>query len=118
MTQRAEPASRFPQVVAWISLGLALALFFGNTVGAVRERGQLRAAEQELKDLQESYDAYILEARARTPGSHPAREDDLQALLVAIDRLDLVPAELLQRYPEQPAPDANAKPAAPKVTDR
>jgi hypothetical protein len=93
---RAAGVSAFPQVVAWASLGLALLLFFGNTVPAVRERAALRATAADLERLRARYDEALLQP---VPGTQGAPEDDLESVLVAIDRIGWTPAELLRAYP-------------------
>lgn len=109
----AEPESSFPQWVAWSSLVLALALFFGNTVGAVRERNRLRALGADLHQLRQRYDEALLATRPASPTSSA----DLQTLLVAIDQLGLTPAELLASWPE-PASDNGANPSSRGSTRR
>lgn len=104
---RAEAPSHFPWWVAVGSLVAVLWLFAGNTVPALRERQQLRAYADELAALRRSYDTAIQEARL---GLGPGAHHDLQALLVAIDRLGFTPSELCLAYPEAgataPADDA------------
>jgi hypothetical protein len=104
---RAAGVSLFPPVVAWGSLALALLLFFGNTVPAVRERAALRATAVELQQLRSRYDAALADALPGTPGAG-APPEDLQSVLVAIDRIGWTPAELLRAYPApaEPGPDA------------
>ena len=99
--------SMFPQVVAWLGLAAALLLFFGNTVPAVRERKELSATAADLRELRRQYDVAIQHAQAGTPGC--AGEQDLQSVLVAIDRIGWTPAELLACYPEP----ASSEPSAP-----
>src|SRR5262245_17077566 len=89
----------FPQIVAWCSLVIALLLFFGNTTGAVRERALLRATATDLQRLRTRLD----EAIAHTQPGRPSGEDDLQSVLIAIDRIGWTPQELLQAYPEPAA---------------
>ncbi len=97
--------TQFPRVVAWLGLALAVVLFLSNTVPAVRERQQLRATATDLQRLRHQYDAAIAHATAAMPG--PAGEQDLQAVLVAIDRIGWTPPELLRCYPEAtPLPTA------------
>jgi hypothetical protein len=104
-TSRNNDESQFPRVVAWFGLALAVVLFLSNTVPAVRERQQLRATATDLQRLRQQYDAAIAHATAAMPG--PAGEQDLQSVLVAIDRIGWTPAELLRCYPEAtPAPAA------------
>ena len=93
----------FPFWVAWISLGLALVLFFANTVPALRERDGLREVDRELADLRQRYEDAI---RERHVGAGHASEYDLQSLLVAIDQLGFTPRELCAAYP--PADDEAA----------
>lgn len=105
--------SSFPQIVAWCSLVLALLLFFTSTTPALRERATLRATAADLQSLRTRLEDAIAHA---LPGTPQARkdEDDLQSVLVAIDRIGWTPAELLQSYPEpirrgapsEPEPDA------------
>lgn len=102
--------TRFPWVVAWIGLAVAVVLFFSNTVPAVRERGELRATAADLQTLRQQYDAAIAHATAALPG--PKGEQDLQSILVAIDRIGWTPAELLRCYPEPPP--VETQPADPE----
>lgn len=98
--------THFPRIVAWLALAAAVALFLRNTVPALRERAELRARADEFAELRAQYDAAIAHATAAMPGS-PGQ--DLQAVLVAIDRIGWTPAELLHNYPELPAsPGADA----------
>lgn len=102
---RNDDETQFPRVVAWFSLALAVALFVSNIVPAVRERQQLRATATDLQELRRQYDAAIAHATAAMPG--PGGEQDLQSVLVAIDRIGWTPSELLRCYPEStPTPDA------------
>jgi hypothetical protein len=103
MSRTPEAPSRFPWWVAAGSLAFALWLFFGNTVPAVRERQELHAHADELRELRDSYDRAIQEARL---GVGPNAHYDLQALLVAIDRCGFTPHELCAAYPERAAPGA------------
>jgi hypothetical protein len=106
MTREAkDSSSSFPYWVALSSLGVALWLFFANAVPAVQERAELEGLGNDLVQLRQSYDEAIHEARL---GRGSATRQDLQALLVAIDRLGLTPAELCALHPEQPAPDTQA----------
>jgi hypothetical protein len=95
--------SSFPQWVAWISLVTAIVLFFGNTVPGVREREGLRHASADLRDLRARYDRALEFARPGTPGATGERED-LQTLLVAIDRLGWTPQELIAQFPAEQTP--------------
>ncbi len=100
-----ETSSSFPAWVALASLGVASWLWFANAVPAARERTELRALADHFEDLRRQYDAAIAEARlARGPNAH----QDLQGLLVAIDRLGLTPAELCATFPERPAQPTDA----------
>lgn len=92
-----ESDSPFPQVVAWLGLAIALLLFCGNTVPALRDRAELRATASDLQLLRSQYDAAIAHAIAGTPGA--SGQQDLQSVLVAIDRIGWTPAELLSCYP-------------------
>lgn len=96
MTARVAESS-FPQVVAWLGLALALLLFCGNTVPALREHKELRATAIDLRLLRQQYDAAIAHAASGTPGG--GAQPDLQSVLVAIDRIGWTPAELLSCYP-------------------
>ncbi|MBL8730720.1 MAG: hypothetical protein JNM25_20040 [Planctomycetes bacterium] len=122
MTREAkDSSSSFPYWVALSSLGVALWLFFANAVPAVQERAELEQLGSDLEQLRQSYDTAIHEARLAR-GS--ATRQDLQALLVAIDRLGLTPAELCTLHPEPPppadgvadgSPDAAAAPRGPRT---
>lgn len=108
-----DDGNSFPQIVAWVGLVLALLLFFGNTVPAVRERNELRATADELKELRRRYDAAIEHARA---GTSFGDRENLQSVLVAIDRIGWTPAELLACYPpdeESPAPAPGSEGSSP-----
>ncbi len=95
----AEARSHFPHWVALGSLAFVLWLFFANTVPALRERNELQAHEQSLRQLRADYDAAIEQARL---GTGPDAHYDLQALLVAIDQCGFTPAELCAAYPQRP----------------
>ncbi len=86
----------FPAVVAGACTAVAVFLYFGNTVDAKRERENLLRIEREVQELTTRYGDKILAERAAA-GVDLAR--DPQALLSAIDRLDLTPEELLREYP-------------------
>lgn len=105
--------TRFPWVVAWIGLAVAVVLFFSNTVPAVRERGELRATAADLQNLRQQYDAAIAHATAALPG--PKGEQDLQSILVAIDRIGWTPAELLRCYPEPPPVETQKEDTEPAL---
>jgi hypothetical protein len=111
--------SSFPQWVAWGSLVLALALFFGNTTDAIREQDDLARLRTEIQNRRAEYDSALQRALPGTPGLS-GEQDDLQALLVAIDRLGHTPAELLLQYPEPApvAPPENEEPPAAEPTGR
>ncbi|MBX3463350.1 MAG: hypothetical protein KF830_09275 [Planctomycetes bacterium] len=101
MTRQAkDSSSTFPYWVALSSLGLGLWLYFANAAEAVRERAELEALATDLDQLRQSYDAAILEARL---GRGPGAQQDLQSLLVAIDRIGLTPAELCRLHPDATA---------------
>jgi hypothetical protein len=106
-----ESNSPFPQVVAWLGLVIALLLFCGNTVPALRDRAQLRAAATDLQMLRLQYDAAIAHALAGTPGA--AGQLDLQSVLVAIDRIGWTPQELLSSYPPVTPPTSEVEAPAP-----
>ncbi|GAB4150828.1 MAG: hypothetical protein Fur0037_19460 [Planctomycetota bacterium] len=99
MSEPRERESSFPHWVTWLSLAAAVLLFLGNTVPALREKAELREAQRELSDLRARYERAMQQARTAI-----AAPDDLQSLLVAIDRLGWTPAELLHSYPKQPGP--------------
>lgn len=110
MTREANDSSTsFPRWVALASLGAALWLFFANAVPAVRERAELETLSQDLEQLRQSYDLAIHEARlSRGAGT----QQDLQGLLVAIDRMGLTPAELCALHPAPPPTTEDGAPAA------
>jgi hypothetical protein len=93
--------SSFPNWVALASLGLALWLFFGNAVPAMRERTELKSLAEELASLRRQYDTWITEARL---GRGANAQSDLQSLLLAIDQQGFTPAELCAAYPLQKDP--------------
>ncbi|MEI6130402.1 MAG: hypothetical protein WCR59_10085 [Planctomycetota bacterium] len=104
--------SSFPQIVAWCSLVIALLLFFGNLTPALRERTLLRATSADLQQLRQRLEDSIAHAR---PGATMGRSagDDLQSVLIAIDRIGWTPGELLQSYPEpQQKPPVDVDPAS------
>jgi hypothetical protein len=101
----------FPQIVAWCSLVIALLLFFGNTTPAVRERAELRMKAADMQRLRHQLEESIAHALPGTPQTGGA-EDDLQSVLVAIDRIGWTPTELLQNYPEPQPRAAVADPDA------
>ncbi|HLQ37254.1 MAG TPA: hypothetical protein VK348_05620 [Planctomycetota bacterium] len=106
-TRGPDSSSSFPQWVAWGSLALALVLFFGNTVPAVRERAALLKDEAELRDMRQQYEAALAAALPATPV--PGNADfDLQTLLLAIDRIGWTPDELLRHFPEPRAQPTNS----------
>ena len=118
--KRNDDETQFPRVVAWFALALSVVLFLSNTVPAVRERQALRATATDLHNLRQQFDAAIAHAVAAMPG--PKGEQDLQAVLVAIDRIGWTPDELLRCYPEstpEPEPvDADEPPVIePEVRD-
>ena len=115
----ADPNSSFPRWVALASLGVVLWLFFANAVPAVREQAELDALGQDLDRLRQQYEAAIAEVRL---GSGANAKHDLQGLLVAIDRMDLTPAELCALHPQaQPPgtqnPHPENGPAGPTLAD-
>jgi hypothetical protein len=112
---RNDDETQFPRVVAWLGLVLAVVLFLSNTVPAVRERAELRATAIDLQNLRSQYDAAIAHAIAAMPG--PGGEQDLQAVLVAIDRIGWTPAELLRCYPETTVERAAIEDEEPPVLD-
>jgi len=99
----------FPHWVALLSLGFALTLFLSNTVPALRERDGLQEIDNELKELIAQYEEAIRQTKV---GVGDAGTYDLQALLVAIDRLGYTPQELCRAYPEQQATEAAPIPTA------
>lgn len=100
--------SAFPHWVAWGSLAIALALFFANTVPAVRERASLQATEEQLKSLRNRTDKELARVLPSTPGGSGEQGEDLQELLLAIDRMGWTPDELLRAVPEPVAPKLDA----------
>ncbi|MEO6595791.1 MAG: hypothetical protein ABIP94_13655 [Planctomycetota bacterium] len=102
-----ETPSSFPRWVALSSLGIALWLFFANTVPAVRERSELQALGRDLVELRRQYDAAIAATRL---GSGANAQYDLQGLLVAIDQQGFTPAELCAAYPRDDTKDAAGAP--------
>lgn len=103
----AEAPSTFPHWVALGSLAFVLWLFFTNTVPALREQAELRDLQQELDRLRGNYDQAIEQARV---GVGPTVDDDLQALLLAIDAQGMTPTELCLAYPEpKPRPAATGE---------
>ena len=107
MRERSTKDSSFPHWVALGSLVVVLALFFSNTVPALRERQSLHELQARLIDLRGQYERAIAQTakQARlghsTSLGHSGGLDepfDLQALLVAIDEQNATPLELWQRY--------------------
>lgn len=118
MSERSTKDSSFPHWVALGSLVFVLAMFFSNTVPALRERHGLEDLQTKLNGLQDEFEAAI-EMTARQarlgasglPGDQlgsgqledePNGNFDLQSLLVAIDEHDLTPLELWQQYGSPP----------------
>ena len=93
-----KPHTSFPTTVAWLSLGVSVLLFCGNTVPALRERADLQATQQQVERLRQQFERTLANSRAATPEA--AEEIDIQSLLVAIDRIGLTPIELLQANPQ------------------
>lgn len=110
MSEHSSKDSAFPHWVAFGSLVFVLAMFFSNTVPALRERQGLGDLQTQLVDLQQQFETAI-EQTARqarlgsarlgsvaNSGEGPDGNFDLQSLLVAIDQHDLTPLELWQQY--------------------
>jgi len=100
MPSTPQESSRFPTIVGWVSLILALWLFFGNTVPALREHKQLQQTEADLQQLRSRYDSALEHLRAST--NERGRSPDLQSVLVAIAQIGWTPQELLRNYPAEP----------------
>ena len=108
MRERSTKDSAFPHWVAIGSLVFVLAMFFSNTVPALRERQGLASLQAQLVNLQQQFETAI-EQTARQAhlgtarqGNEPEGNFDLQSLLVAIDLHNLTPLELWQQYGESP----------------
>jgi hypothetical protein len=106
MRERSTKDSAFPHWVAIGSLVFVLAMFFSNTVPALRERQGLAGLQAQLVNLQQQFETAI-EQTARQAhlgtarhGNEPDGNFDLQSLLVAIDEHNLTPLELWQQYGE------------------
>ena len=84
------PRSAFPLVVTGLCLGLALTVFFTATVPALQERRMLESVEVEKLRLRDELDHAIAGLRARDD----ALRHDVQTVLLEIDRLGLLPADL------------------------
>lgn len=108
-----EAASSFPRWVALASLGLALTLFFANTVPALREQQGLREVQVELTDLQRRYEDAI---RTAALGIGPRTNYDLQSLLVAIDQQGYTPLELCAAHPRATPAEPPSEPV-PEATE-
>ena len=104
MREQSTNDSSFPHWVALGSLVFVLAMFFSNTVPALRERQGLADLQAQLVGLQLQFESAIdqtaRQARLGTAstGEGPDGNFDLQSLLVAIDEHDLTPLELWQQY--------------------
>lgn len=110
MSEHSSKDSAFPHWVAFGSLVFVLAMFFSNTVPALRERQGLSELKTQLVVLQQQFETAIeqtaRQARlgssrlgsATNSGEGPDSNFDLQSLLVAIDEHNLTPLELWQQY--------------------
>ncbi|MFT4841438.1 MAG: hypothetical protein ACJA0V_001593 [Planctomycetota bacterium] len=115
MSEHSSKDSAFPHWVAFGSLVFVLAMFFSNTVPALRERQGLSELKTQLVILQQQLETAIeqtaRQARlgsssqgssrlgsATNSGEEPDGNFDLQSLLVAIDEHNLTPLELWQQY--------------------
>ncbi|MFT4512463.1 MAG: hypothetical protein ACI89X_000512 [Planctomycetota bacterium] len=121
MRERSTKDSAFPHWVALGSLVFVLAMFFSNTVPALRERQGLADLRTQLTGLKEQFETAIdrtaRQARLGTPrrgGSNSEERSDgnfdLQSLLVAIDEHDLTPLELWQQYGGSPKDEEEREP--------
>lgn len=120
MSERSTKDSSFPHWVALGSLVFVLAMFFSNTVPALRERQSLSDLRTQLVGLQQQFESAIVltarQARLGTarPGAHPGdgpdQNFDLQSVLVAIDEHGLTPLELWQQYGASPTDTEEQKP--------
>lgn len=114
MSEHSSKDSAFPHWVAFGSLVFVLAMFFSNTVPALRERQGLSELKTQLVVLQQQFETAIEQTarQARLGSSHPGSATnsgegpdgnfDLQSLLVAIDEHNLTPLELWQQYGRSP----------------
>jgi hypothetical protein len=108
MRERSTKDSAFPHWVAIGSLVFVLAMFFSNTVPALRERQGLTDLQSQLTGLQQQFETAIEQTAQQAhlgtarQGEEPDGNFDLQSLLVAIDEHDLTPLELWQQYGESP----------------
>ena len=89
----------FPMLVTFGALATALILLLTSTLPALRERQELDWVLTETTRLRRDFVDRLVELRRPAGGS----EDDLQALLVAIDGLGLTPAELIALHPAETA---------------
>lgn len=108
MRERSTKDSAFPHWVAIGSLVFVLAMFFSNTVPALRERQGLTNLQSQLSGLQQQFETAIEQTAQQAhlgtarQGEEPDGNFDLQSLLVAIDEHNLTPLELWQQYGETP----------------
>ena len=90
---------RFPTIIS-VTCGLLAALLLVTaTLPALAERGRIRHLEEARRQMLE----LVGQQNQQRRRSAVALERDPQALLVEIDRLGLIPDELLARQPAAPA---------------
>ena len=107
MAARDAESRPFPLLIILFCGLVGLMLFFSSTVPAVAERGELRHLEHSRRALLE------LLGQQNRAFAHTERalEFDPQTVLVEIDKLGLVPEELLARFPDDPEQgDATGQP--------
>lgn len=83
--------SRFPLLVTLACVATGLTLFFTTTMPALRERATLTSVAAEQARLRAQLD----ELRTRTLRTREALRHDPQTILLEIDRLGMIPDELL-----------------------
>lgn len=113
MRERSTKDSSFPHWVALGSLVFVLAMFFSNTVPALRERESLQDLQVRLAGLRDQFEDAIEQTRKQAQlGQKPDASFDLQSLLVAIDQQNATPLELWQRYQGQAVSNSAASNSA------
>lgn len=100
----------FPLLLAILFLGGAALLFVTSTLPALRERDTLLDKRLELARIQERLES----ALAKWRGREQAMDEDIETLLVEIDRLGLLPEELVADFAQKPPQGAATPPVQPK----
>ena len=100
----------FPLLLALLFILGTLATFFSSTVPTLRERDILRATHAQMQQLKGSLDTTLSAWRGR----EAAMDQDVETLLVEIDRLGMTPDDLTARREPKASPEFGPK-ANPEV---